>query len=71
MTKVNFTMKYKWYQCGGIMNGPSHIIQAPMNVSYPTYCAWKIKYPNIDDTILINFSKMNLSSCDKSYVQIK
>ncbi|XP_011500246.1 PREDICTED: cubilin-like, partial [Ceratosolen solmsi marchali] len=71
MAKVNFIMKYKWYQCGGILNGPSHIIQAPINMSHPVYCAWKIKYPNIDDSILINFTKMNLSSCDKSYIQIK
>lgn len=71
LATVNFTLNYKWHKCGNILTGTSHVIRAPKNITYPVRCAWKVKYPNIDDEILISFEKMNLASCDKSYIQIR
>ncbi|XP_058802311.1 cubilin [Phymastichus coffea] len=69
--RMSFTVTYKWHKCGGILTGPSHKIQALKNITYPVYCAWKVKYPDVDNSILVTFEKMNLGSCDKSYIQIK
>ncbi|KAJ8670094.1 hypothetical protein QAD02_001353 [Eretmocerus hayati] len=70
-SSMNFTVKYKWHKCGGILTGPSDTIRAPKNVTYPVHCAWKVKYPLQDDTIAISFTKMDLGPCSKSYVAIR
>ncbi|XP_023314262.1 cubilin homolog isoform X1 [Trichogramma pretiosum] len=65
----NFNITYKWHNCGGILHGPSHVIESPTNVSYPVYCAWKVKYPETE-TISVSFDEMKLGSCNESYLHI-
>lgn len=68
---TNFNIKYKWHKCGGIYRVDKALISPPPNVTYPLHCAYKIKIPDEDDSALISFKKMSLSSCDKSYILIR
>lgn len=68
---MNFKIEYQWQPCGGILEGLSHVISAPKNISYPINCIWRINYPDTEDLATLYFTKMNMSSCDRNYITIK
>ncbi|XP_046466404.1 cubilin [Neodiprion pinetum] len=67
---VNFTINYRWHQCGGILSGPSHTISAPRRQTHPVECAWYAKFPDNGETIALSFIKLNMS-CDSGYILIR
>ncbi|XP_076766726.1 cubilin [Xylocopa sonorina] len=68
---MNFSLDYEWQPCGGVLTGPSHVVRAPKNISFPISCAWKVKYPQITDVIRLRFNRLHLGSCDKNYITIR
>ncbi|XP_046744297.1 cubilin [Diprion similis] len=67
---VNFTINYRWHQCGGILSGPSHTISAPRSQVHPIECTWYAKFPDDEETITLSFTKLNIS-CDNGYILIR
>lgn len=69
--RTNFNLQYQWQACGGILNGLTHTIRPPKDISYPINCVWHINYPD-GETIKLTFTKLELeSNCDKNYLIIK
>ncbi|XP_033326417.2 cubilin [Megalopta genalis] len=68
---MSINAQYEWQPCGGVLEGPTHEIETPTNISFPISCAWNINYPDDGELIKLSFSKMNLSSCEKTYVTIR
>ncbi|EFN66210.1 Cubilin [Camponotus floridanus] len=69
--RTNFNLQYQWQACGGILNGLTHTIRPPKDISYPINCVWHINYPD-GETIKLTFTKLELeSNCDKNYLIVK
>ncbi|XP_078037937.1 cubilin [Augochlora pura] len=68
---MKFDAQYEWQPCGGTLEGPTHEIETPKNISFPISCAWNINYPDTGELIKLGFSKMNLSSCEKTYITVR
>ncbi|XP_076174105.1 cubilin isoform X2 [Ptiloglossa arizonensis] len=68
---VNYSVYYRWQPCGGILKELPQIIQSPKNISYPVNCVWYVKYPDTEQTMHIHVTKMNLSSCNKTFLTVK
>ncbi|XP_044011009.1 cubilin [Aphidius gifuensis] len=68
---MKYDIKYKWQNCGGILTGPSNILKAPINITYPISCAWKVEFSDDGEVIMMKFNRLNLDSCDKGYIIVK
>ncbi|XP_034938584.1 cubilin [Chelonus insularis] len=68
---MKFNMTYKWQKCGGLLSGPSDIIRAPTDITYPKSCAWRVQYPDSGEAIRLTFNRINLGDCKKSYVIVR
>ncbi|XP_063985313.1 cubilin homolog [Diachasmimorpha longicaudata] len=66
---VNIDVKYQWNVCGGLLDGSSHTIRNPSNISFPRNCVWEAVVPE-GQGIFLQFNKMNLGACSKGYLKI-
>ncbi|XP_076296135.1 cubilin [Lasioglossum baleicum] len=69
--QMNFVLQYEWQPCGGTLEGPTHVIETPKNISFPISCAWNVNYPDTGELIKLSFLKMSMGSCDKTYLSIR
>ncbi|XP_029048305.2 cubilin isoform X2 [Osmia bicornis bicornis] len=68
---MNFNLTYQWQPCGGILQGLSHVIRAPKNVSFPINCAWHANYPDTGEMIKLHFTKLHLDNCVNNYISVR
>ncbi|XP_034244978.1 cubilin [Thrips palmi] len=62
---MNFTMDYRWYKCGGVLENPVELTSPGYPASYPAnmHCAWKIVFDE-GKQALVTFERVDLRSCD-------
>lgn len=68
---MKFDMKYKWQKCGGILSGPSHLINEPNDIQYPKSCAWRVEYPDNGGVIRMIINRLNVGNCEKGYIIVR
>lgn len=68
---MNFNLSYEWQPCGGILQGLSHVIRAPKNISFPVNCVWHANYPDTGEMIKLHFTKLHLDNCVDNYVSVR
>ncbi|KAK0075492.1 hypothetical protein PV325_006820, partial [Microctonus aethiopoides] len=68
---MKFDIKYKWQKCGGILSGPSHLINEPNDIEYPKSCAWRVEYPDHGEVIRMTFNRLNVGNCEKGYIIVR
>ncbi|EFN89302.1 Cubilin, partial [Harpegnathos saltator] len=68
---MSYNIQYQWQPCGGILQGPSHTVTSPRNISYPINCVWHVNYPSNSETISLTFARFNLGSCEQGYIIIR
>lgn len=68
---MSYNLQYQWQPCGGILQGLSHTIRSPKNISYPINCVWHAHYSDDGETISLTFARLNLGSCEQGYIIVK
>ncbi|XP_076655704.1 cubilin [Halictus rubicundus] len=69
--RMDFVLQYEWQPCGGTLEGPTHIVETPKNISFPISCVWNVNYPDDGELIKLGFLEMNMGPCDKSHISIR
>ncbi|XP_012136673.2 cubilin [Megachile rotundata] len=69
--KMDFNLTYEWQPCGGILQGLTHVVSVPKNISFPINCAWHVNYPDTGEMIKLHFTRFHLASCESNYIVIR
>ncbi|KZC14141.1 Cubilin [Dufourea novaeangliae] len=68
---MHYDIQYEWQPCGGILQGESHVIRKPNNISYPINCVWSADYPDTGELIKLSFTRLNIGACEESYISVR